>query len=101
MLIINFEGREAKGLSKGRYDETFAGEDASTDDYTTKKTNFFEQFWLFSQLFLVFCKEFMWKMTYMQFTDRIIRYSLYKWHGKENNLARDPICLWLRSLYGY
>ena len=26
-LIINFEGREAKGLSKGRYDETFAGED--------------------------------------------------------------------------
>ena len=30
MLIINFEGREAKGLSKGRYDETFAGEDAKT-----------------------------------------------------------------------
>ena len=27
MLIINFEGHEAKGLSKGRYDETFAGED--------------------------------------------------------------------------
>ena len=27
MLIINFEGREAKGLSKGRYDEIFAGED--------------------------------------------------------------------------
>ena len=27
MLIINFEGREAKGLSKGRYDETFDGED--------------------------------------------------------------------------
>ena len=26
-LIINFEGREAKGLSKARYDETFAGED--------------------------------------------------------------------------
>ena len=26
-LIINFEGREAKGLSKGRYDETIAGED--------------------------------------------------------------------------
>ena len=51
--------------------------------------------------FLVFCKEFMWKMTYMHFTDRIICYSLYKWHGKENNLARDPICLWLRSLYGY
>ena len=25
--MINFEGREAKGLSKGRYDETFAGED--------------------------------------------------------------------------
>ena len=24
-LIINFEGREVKGLSKGRYDETFAG----------------------------------------------------------------------------
>ena len=28
MLIINFEGLEVKGLSKGRYDETFAGEDA-------------------------------------------------------------------------
>ena len=27
MLIINFEGREAKGLSKGRYDKSFAGED--------------------------------------------------------------------------
>ena len=27
MLIINFEGHEAKGLSEGRYDETFAGED--------------------------------------------------------------------------
>ena len=27
MLIINFEGREAKGLSKGTYDETLAGED--------------------------------------------------------------------------
>ena len=27
MLIVNFEGREAKGLSDGRYDETFAGED--------------------------------------------------------------------------
>ena len=26
-LIINFEGREAKGLSKGRYNETFACED--------------------------------------------------------------------------
>ena len=25
-----FQGREAKGLSKGRYDETFAGEDAPT-----------------------------------------------------------------------
>ena len=31
MLIINFEGREVKGLSKGRYDETFAGEDVKTD----------------------------------------------------------------------
>ena len=30
MLIINFEGREVKGLSKGRYDETFAGEDDIT-----------------------------------------------------------------------
>ena len=29
-------------------------------------------------VFLVFCKEFMWKMTYMHFTDRIVRYSLYK-----------------------
>ena len=27
MLIINFVGREVKGLSKGRYDETFASED--------------------------------------------------------------------------
>ena len=32
MLLINFEGREAKGLSKGRYDETFAGEDAVSED---------------------------------------------------------------------
>ena len=32
MLIINFEGREVKGLSKGRYDETFAGEDAKSHD---------------------------------------------------------------------
>ena len=31
MLIINFEGREVKGLSKGRYNETFAGEDAKSD----------------------------------------------------------------------
>ena len=30
----------------------------------------------------------MWKMTCIHFTDRIKRYSLYKWHGKENNLAR-------------
>ena len=29
MLLINFVGREAKGLSKGRYDETFAGEDVT------------------------------------------------------------------------
>ena len=50
----------------------------STDDYTTKKTNFFEQFGLFSQSFLIFCKEFMWKISYMHFTDRIIRYSLFK-----------------------
>ena len=27
-----------------------------TDDYTTQKTSFFEQFGLGSQLFLVFCK---------------------------------------------
>ena len=27
MLLINFEGREVKGLSKGRYDETLPGED--------------------------------------------------------------------------
>ena len=32
MLIINFEGLKAKGLSKGRYDETFAGEDAINVD---------------------------------------------------------------------
>ena len=32
MLIINFEGRKAKGLSEGRYDETFAGEDERTAD---------------------------------------------------------------------
>ena len=31
-----------------------------------------------SIVFLVFCKEFMWKMTSMHFTDRIVRYSLYK-----------------------
>ena len=32
-IIINFEGREAKGLSKGRYDETFAGEDEGSRSY--------------------------------------------------------------------
>ena len=32
MLIINFEGREVKGLSKGRYDETFVGEDGPCRD---------------------------------------------------------------------
>ena len=39
----------------------------STDDYTTQKTTFFEQFGLLSHLFLVFCKEFMWKMTVYAF----------------------------------
>ena len=34
MLIINFEDREAKGLSIGRYDETFAGEDDNSLKYT-------------------------------------------------------------------
>ena len=34
MLLINSEGREAKGLSKGIYDETFAGEDVSYSQYT-------------------------------------------------------------------
>ena len=43
----------------------------------------------------------MWKMTYMHLTDRITRNYLYKYHGKESNMARDPICLWLMSLYGY
>lgn len=37
----------------------------------------------------------------MHFTDRILRYFPYKQHEKENNLASDPICLWLMSLYGY
>ena len=32
MLIINFEGSEAKGLLEGRYDETFAGEDDAQAD---------------------------------------------------------------------
>ena len=35
-LIINFEGREVKGLLKGRYDETFAGEDVIVDATTNK-----------------------------------------------------------------
>ena len=39
MLIINFEGREAKGLSEGRYDETFAGEDAYTHALTLSFMN--------------------------------------------------------------
>ena len=39
MLIINFEGREAKGLSKGRYDETFDGEDAYTTDVSDTVTS--------------------------------------------------------------
>ena len=29
---------------------------ASTDNYAAKKTSFFQQFGLFSQLFFVFCK---------------------------------------------
>ena len=37
MLIINFEGREAKGLSKGRYDETFAGEDVDKSENKEKE----------------------------------------------------------------
>ena len=37
MLIIDFEGREAKGLSKGRYDETFAGEDAKPPEQSDTK----------------------------------------------------------------
>ena len=28
---MNFEGREEKGLSKDRYDETFAGKDVNLD----------------------------------------------------------------------
>ena len=35
VLLINSEGREAKGLSKGRYDETFAGEDGMPHDANT------------------------------------------------------------------
>ena len=34
MLIINFEGRGVKGLSKGKYDETFAVEDGVKPDYS-------------------------------------------------------------------
>ena len=62
-----------------------------------KENKLFRTVWaVLAIVILVFCKEFMWKMTYMHFTDRIIRYSLYKWHGKENNLATDPICyFWL------
>ena len=73
----------------------------STDDYTTKKQLFRTVLAVLAIVFWYFVKNFLWIMTYMHFTDRIIRYSLYKWHGKENNLARDPICLWLRSLYSY
>ena len=40
MLIINFEGREAKGLSKGRYDETFTGEDANQVKFDTGMETF-------------------------------------------------------------
>ena len=41
MLIINFEGREAKGLSKGRYDETFAVED---EQFTARSDLFLNLF---------------------------------------------------------
>ena len=37
----------------------------------------------------------------MHFSDPITCPFLYKKHGKENNLASDPISLWLMSLYGY
>ena len=35
---MNFEGREAKGLSKARYDETFAGEDDHKWTFPTRRT---------------------------------------------------------------
>ena len=38
MLILNFEGREVKGLSKGRYDETFAGKDGNFRELLLVKT---------------------------------------------------------------
>ena len=40
MLIINFEGREVKGLSKDRYDETFAGEDGFSRIRPNKKDRY-------------------------------------------------------------
>ena len=49
MLIINFEGREAKGSSKGRYDETFASEDADSIKIP-KLSNFCARNDSFSQL---------------------------------------------------
>ena len=45
MLIINFEGREAKGLSKGRYDETFAGEDVGSAVRSDAKFAMKRMFW--------------------------------------------------------
>ena len=44
MLIINFEGREAKGLSKGRYDETFVGEDVKNEAFAVLEIFFSKVF---------------------------------------------------------
>ena len=49
-----------------------------TDDYTTKKTTFFKQFGLFSQLFYGILYRNHVENDYAYFTDRIIRYFLYK-----------------------
>ena len=59
MLIISFEGREAKGLSKGRYDETFAGEDEGSNvslvtHWGTSLSNGFVLIFTFSLIFRIY-----------------------------------------------
>ena len=71
---------------------------ASTDNYTTKKqTSFFQQCRLFSQLFLYFVNNSCGTLLICISQTELYVIFLYKSHGKENNLARDPIGLWLMS----
>ena len=66
-----------------------------------KENKLFQTVWaVFAIVFWYFVKKIVWKMTVYAFHRPNYVLFLYKEHGKENNLASDPICLWLMSLYG-